>query len=595
MDDLLEKELKKPSLIKNPRILDLKYIPKKLLHREDEQKMLIKYFKPVIEDPGKYSQNVTIIGPVGTGKTAIALKFGEMIKVYSARKNLNLEYVHVNCRRARSAFLTLLEVARKFNPNISVKKFLPDEIINMLVNLLSQRNSFLIITLDEIDFIIRKEGSDFLYDMTRLTDDKLDEKERISLITIARESEFRKLLDDSTLSTLRQNIISLVPYNEDQLRDIIKDRANEAFYEDTVSAEAIDLISDITSRKGDTRFAIELLERAGMYADHKQSLKVLPEHVRHANALIHPSIGQEIVTDLTIHQQIILLAIAKQLLSTNNAYVTLVEVKTVDRELCKDYMLPISEHALILENLQHLEYCNLIAIKYSKKEKKKQQTLISLLDVSAEIIKKTIKEQLQKTTNVVNAIKLKDKDTTEDKLVKDVKKLLKISFEGNFFDVKRAYDKITRAEMTKDIIALVNSSEENDNTAYAIIGIVEINQKFVSAVNVEKIDVIEQKIVDCIKYNTNRKINLQIRKIRIYELYLWQQNNEITDEIVFKEEQKKPESKEQILVIQLKRESRVVYELAKKTGSYEKGRSWKRIGSHTDELTQDDREKLMKL
>ncbi len=392
MDDLLEKELKRPSLIKNPRILDLKYLPKKLLHREDEQRMLIKYFKPIIENSGKYSQNVTIVGPVGTGKTAIALKFGEMIKVYSTQKSINLEYVHVNCRRARSSFLTILEIARKFNPNIPVKEFKPDEIINMLVNLLNQRNSFLIITLDEIDFIIQKEGSDFLYDLTRLTDDELDEKERISLITIARESEFRKLLDDSTLSTLRQNIISLVPYNEDQLRDIVKDRANEAFYGDAVSAEAIDLISDITSKKGDARFAIELLERAGMYADHKQSLKVLPEHVRHANTLVHPIIRQEIVTDLTKKQQIILLATAKQLLSTNKAYVTLADVKTVYKELCKDYKLPISEHAQILEYLQHLEYCNLIAIKYSKK--KKQQTLISLLDVSAEIIKKTIMEQL---------------------------------------------------------------------------------------------------------------------------------------------------------------------------------------------------------
>ena len=76
MDELLEKELRKPSLIKNPRVLDLKYIPKKLLHREEEQKMLIQYFKPVIEKPGEYSQRVSIIGAIGTGKTAIALKFG---------------------------------------------------------------------------------------------------------------------------------------------------------------------------------------------------------------------------------------------------------------------------------------------------------------------------------------------------------------------------------------------------------------------------------------------------------------------------------------------------------------------------------------
>lgn len=396
MDELLEKELRKPSLIKNPRVLDLKYIPKKLLHREEEQKMLIQYFKPVIEKPGEYSQRVSIIGAIGTGKTAMALKFGEMIKVYSTQKNLNLEYVHVNCRRARSAFLTLLEIVRKFNPHIPVRGFSPEEILNMLTEILNRKKLYLIVTLDEIDFVIRKDGPNLLYDLTRLTDDELDTKERVSIITIVRDFAFRTMLDESTLSTLRQNTIFLEAYNEDQLSDIISDRVREAFYEDSVSNDAISLIADIASKNGDARFAIELLERAGMYADHRQSLKVLPEHVRHANASIHPVIRQEIIKDLTTQQKLTLLAIAAKLRTTQKAYLTMGELEETYKGLCEEFDLPIRSHTQIWEYIQYLQNCDVITTRLSSKGQRGQTTLISLPDVSAEIIESTIREQFHK-------------------------------------------------------------------------------------------------------------------------------------------------------------------------------------------------------
>lgn len=396
MDELLEKELRKPTLIKNPRVLDLKYIPKKLLHREEEQKMLIQYFKPVIEKPGEYSQRVSIIGAIGSGKTAIALKFGEMVKVYSTQKNLNLEYVHVNCRRARSAFLTLLEIVRKFNPHIPVRGFSPEEILKMLTEILNRKKLYLIVTLDEIDFVIRKDGPDLLYDLTRLTDDEIDMKERVSIITIVRDIAFRTMLDESTLSTLRQNTIFLDPYNEDQLRDIVADRIKDAFYEDVVSKEAADLIADIASKNGDARYAIELLERAGMHADHRQSLKVLPEHVRHANASIHPVIRQEIVKDLTTQQKLILLAISIKLKTTQKAYTTMGEVEEAYKRLCEEFTFPVRSHTQLWEYVQYLQNCDVITTKISSKGQRGQTTLIGLPDVSAEKIENAIREQLEK-------------------------------------------------------------------------------------------------------------------------------------------------------------------------------------------------------
>jgi cell division control protein 6 len=396
MNDLLEKELSKPSLIKNPKVLDLKHIPKKLLHREEEQKMLIQFFKPVIENPGEYSQRVSVIGAIGTGKTAIALKFGEMVKVYSTQKNLNLEYIHVNCRRARSAFLTLLEIVRKFNPHIPVRGFSPEEILKMLTEILNRKKLYLIITLDEIDFVIRKDGPDLLYDLTRLTDDTIDMKERISLITIVRDIAFRTMLDESTLSTLRKNTIFLKPYTEEELHDIVADRVEEGFYEGTVSEEAIDLIADIVSKNGDARYAIELLERAAIHADHRQSMKLLPEHVRHANASIHPVIRQEIIKDLTTQQKLILLSIAIKLRTSQKAYATMGEIEEAYKALCEEFNRPTRSHTQLWEYIQYLQNCDIIATRLSGKGHRGQTTLISLPDVSAEKIEAAIREQLER-------------------------------------------------------------------------------------------------------------------------------------------------------------------------------------------------------
>lgn len=589
MDDYLEKELRKPSLIKNSRVLDLKYIPKKLIHRDKEQKMLIQYFKPVLVNPGEFSQQVSIIGSVGTGKTAMALKFGEMVKVYTTQKNLNLEYVHVNCRRARSAILTLLEIVRKFNPNIPIRGYSPEEILQKLIEILNRKDLYLIVTLDEIDFVIRKDGPNLLYNLTRITDEEIIMKERISLITIVRDRDFRSMLDDGTQSTLRHNTIFLEPYTESQIRDIITDRTKEAFFEDIVSQEAIDLIADIASKSGDARYSIELLERAGIYADQKQALRVLPEHVRHANASSDPTLRQEIVNELTEQQKLILLAIAKQLQKTHKAYTTIEKVVKTYQKLCREYGLPTRNYIQLRENIQFLQNCDIISIK----EHYGNITQICLSKVSSDKIEKTISDQLEKLKEIDSYI---ETNITDSEIEEDIKSLLKDQRERSFFDMKKSLNLLkpeSKVELIKDIIALVNSAEQNNNFAYLVIGIEEKNQKIQSIMGVKNYTEIEQKIGECLEYiNINPKFLLS--EISIFKLYNWQEEGIISDEIPFTKEQKNSNNKDKILAIQFCRESFEIYEISKKIGKLKKGQSWYRRGSHTYDLTHDVRKILMK-
>ena len=82
----IEEELKKPSIFLNESKLSPDYIPRKLLHREEQFKKLSNIFKTLIEDPGGASKKIIIHGPVGTGKTAVTKRFSSMLMEVAKKK-----------------------------------------------------------------------------------------------------------------------------------------------------------------------------------------------------------------------------------------------------------------------------------------------------------------------------------------------------------------------------------------------------------------------------------------------------------------------------------------------------------------------------
>ena len=112
MIDIIEDELLSSSVIKNPKTLDFDYIPEKLLHRDEQLKLLAQMFKSLLSG---VSQNTVIKGPVGTGKTAIAKKFCNSITALARKQGKIIEYVHVNCRKRSTDAMALLGILNHFD------------------------------------------------------------------------------------------------------------------------------------------------------------------------------------------------------------------------------------------------------------------------------------------------------------------------------------------------------------------------------------------------------------------------------------------------------------------------------------------------
>ena len=76
------------SIFRDMDKLSPRYVPKVLQHREDQIRFLSNLYETALENiQEKYLQVSQLVGPVGTGKTSTAIRFGEMLeeRLLSAR------------------------------------------------------------------------------------------------------------------------------------------------------------------------------------------------------------------------------------------------------------------------------------------------------------------------------------------------------------------------------------------------------------------------------------------------------------------------------------------------------------------------------
>ncbi len=395
LTDIFEEELQSPTVFRDESKLNESYMPPSLPHRTSELRELIRLFLGVMKNPGEMSQRVTISGSIGAGKTALSKCFGKIMEEYAKTQKKNLHYVHINCRRKKSRFLIIRQVVYHFNPTVPHRGYSPEELLYMLDCLLESQNTHLILALDELDFILRRNDKSLLYDLTRWTDEQLNGVQRLSLILIVRDRAHLKKLDASTLSSLQNNHIYLAPYTAPQLEDILQERANEALFDFAINSDVINLIGDIACERGDARFALELLWRAGKYADRDRVTSILPEHVRLAKADIHPAIRKNIFQELSVHHQLMLLAIIRQLRKSGAAYTTTGNVEATYNIICEEYLETPRKHTQLWEYIKDLEQLCLITTKLSGKGMRGKTTLIGLPDAPLFLLEKELQNNLK--------------------------------------------------------------------------------------------------------------------------------------------------------------------------------------------------------
>lgn len=362
VSDIVKETLAGPTVFKDEAPLSLEYMPRRLLHRDAQMRFLTQLFRFSVENPFSTSQRVLITGDVGTGKTVLSQRFGaDLVKAAKNRK-INLQYLHVNCREAKgSLFMIIKRVLTQFEPEFPKRGFAPEELLHTLMDVLDDKNMHLILALDELENLIRTEGTNPIYNLTRIQEERVGKPIRLSLICILREQEYLQKLDKSTIDTLQRNIVKLDKYSSLQLIEILRDRAELAFKENAVSDEALQLVAGIGEQSGDARYSIELLWRAGKYADSENVKHVSTEHVRKAAGSVYPTLRGEYISALSPHEKYMLLALARVLGESQEAYASIGSVEREYKAVCEEYDDEPRKHTQIWKYARGLSAIGVIA------------------------------------------------------------------------------------------------------------------------------------------------------------------------------------------------------------------------------------------
>ncbi|HDO41485.1 MAG TPA: hypothetical protein ENH03_01095 [Candidatus Bathyarchaeota archaeon] len=202
-------------------------------------------------------------------------------------------------------------------------------------------------------------------------------------------------LDESTRSTLQKNIIHLEEYSKPQLIDIISDRVHMAFHEGSVPEETIEIIAELAEREGgNARYAIELLWRAGKYADANGLPEVYPECVRMAAASIYPTVRKDEILSLNMHQKLLLLAVARAFSQNPKAYATMGEIEQAYQIICEEYGQKPKSHTQIWNYIKQLSAIGIIDAKISGVGQRGKTTLIGLHQIPASKLERMLSQNL---------------------------------------------------------------------------------------------------------------------------------------------------------------------------------------------------------
>ena len=298
----LENDEKGPSIFKDKRPLDHRWLPDKLVHREEQIKQIAKYWVDVLSDVTP--SNVTLYGKTGTGKTAASKFAREQLMDIARKKSIFVKVEYVRCTDYTTEYQVIAELCNKLGRDVPNRGWTKGEVVNTFRDIFKSTNAFgkklhLIVILDEIDILLDKDGDGILYTLTRT--------DNVSILCISNYLDFKNLIKSRVTSSLNDKEIVFPPYGAGQLSDVLNERAEISFNENVLESDVIPLCSAMAAKEeGDARYALDLLKNAGELAFDEDSPKVTNDHVKRAKDKIEHNKVIEIISTLPLQQQRVL-------------------------------------------------------------------------------------------------------------------------------------------------------------------------------------------------------------------------------------------------------------------------------------------------
>ncbi|MEM3126978.1 MAG: ORC1-type DNA replication protein [Candidatus Woesearchaeota archaeon] len=346
LGNFFEGYLKNDSFFKDKKALQSFYTPDTVPHRDEQITSVAKILAPCLklEQPS----NLFIYGKTGTGKTlCIKYVMNELQK--TAEQNfIPLKIFYINCKLKKIAdteYRLIAQLAREFGKEIPPTGLPTDEVYKIFFDALDIKEQSIIFILDEIDQLLNKAGDEILYNLTRINSEL--KKAKLSLVGISNDLRFADNLDPRVKSSLSEEELVFAPYNAVQIKDILKQRSQIAFKENTISDGVIEKCAAYAAREhGDARRALELLRVAAELAERSGDNKVRIEHLDKAEEKIEHDKIIDLITTQPKQHQVVLYSVLS-LYSSKRKIIFTGEAYELYKELCyKTNLRPLTQRRL---------------------------------------------------------------------------------------------------------------------------------------------------------------------------------------------------------------------------------------------------------
>jgi cell division control protein 6 len=299
----------KNSIYRQREVLYSTVPPTGFLHRVKQKNSLILELSPILMNSS--APAIFVYGPPGTGKTGIINDLTTQLQNEADKRDVKITPLYVNCSENRTTTVILVDLLNQMDDTKIYSKVgaTRSNVVDQFHKVLNKEKANYLIILDEVDYVLRQEGDDLLYLMSRINNKV---KSSTSTILISNDIKVQDYLKPRTQSTLGRIRIIFSPYNEQELFDILHDRAKLAFAKGVVSDDVLMHIAEIEAqRQGDARRALELLDTCAKVAMVENKQKITKEMVAQADAMLEQDSILKTIMSFTKHQRILYLSLIK--------------------------------------------------------------------------------------------------------------------------------------------------------------------------------------------------------------------------------------------------------------------------------------------
>ena len=307
-------------------------MPSSLPHREQQIQRLGSVLAPALSK--ERVSNLFAYGKTGTGKTIVAKFVLDRLQKKARDHGRAVDTSYVNCRLVGTNYRVVADLCRALGQDVPFTGLAVGELLDRLREGLQSRGSAFIVVLDEIDALVkRSEDDSLLYELTRINE-KL-EGGWIGVIGISNDLHFKDFLDPRVLSSLGEEELIFKPYTSEELYDILRGRAEQAFQLDVLDDGALRLCAALAAGEhGDARRALDLLRVAGEIGERSRESRILESHVRMAQQKVEHDRVTEVLSSLPLHSRILLISVMHLEAVRKESSVT-GDVYEAYRELCQ--------------------------------------------------------------------------------------------------------------------------------------------------------------------------------------------------------------------------------------------------------------------